>query len=143
MLGTFTIHHHPIWKYGKTTSAPTLRPWENLYHTYNITANFAGHVHNYERYSVKGIPYFVVGNGGGKFSDIKKDRPHAKWYRYGKTRELGYLKVRVDPANNTATAQEIFVASVKKDDSKRAKIHNPPIIADTLTFPLSSKLTSP
>lgn len=27
MAGTFTIHHHPIWDYGKTTSAPNLRPW--------------------------------------------------------------------------------------------------------------------
>ena len=66
--------------------------------------------------------------------------PHAAWYQYGETRQLGYLRVRVDPTNNTATAQEIFVASVEEDDSETATVHDPPIIADTITFPLASKL---
>ena len=139
MSGTFTIHHHPIWDYGRTTIDPNLQPWETLYHTYTISANFAGHTHNYQRYSVEGIPYFVVGNAGGKFADITEGDPYAVWYQFGETRELGYLRVTVDPANNTATAQEIFVASVETDDSETATVHNPPIIADTVTFPLSSK----
>jgi hypothetical protein len=63
----------------------------------------------------------------------------AKWYQYGATRQLGYLKVTVDPANNTATAQEIFVAYVETNDSETATVYNPPIIADTITFPLLSK----
>ena len=142
LAGTFTIHHHPIWDYGRKTLEPALQPWQTLYQTYNISANFAGHTHNYQRYSVKGIPYFVVGNGGGKFSDIMEGYPHAKWYQYGDTRQLGYLKVSVDPANNTATAQEIFVAYVDEDDSENATIYNPPIIADTITFPLVSKLST-
>ena len=141
-LGDFTIHHHPIWHYGRTTMDPALQPWETLYQKYNISANFAGHVHNYQRYSVKGIPYFVVGNGGGEFADINEGDPHAKWYQYGETRQLGYLKVTVDPANNTATAQEIFVAWVEEDDSETATVYDPPIIADTVTFPLASKLST-
>ncbi len=43
MSGTFTIHHHPIWDYGRTTINPNLGPWETLYHQYGISANFAGH----------------------------------------------------------------------------------------------------
>ena len=116
MSGIFTIHHHPIWHYGRTTINSDLQPWEDLYHAYPISANFAGHTHNYQRYSVEGIPYFVVGNAGGKFADLTDD-PYAVWYQFGETRQLGYLKVTVDPANNTATAQEIFVASVETDDS--------------------------
>ena len=69
------------------------------------------------------------------------DQRHAvaKWYQYGATRQLGYLKVTVDPENNTATAQEIFVAYVETNDSETATVYDPPIIADTVTFPLSSK----
>ncbi|MEI6423052.1 MAG: metallophosphoesterase family protein, partial [Lentisphaerota bacterium] len=141
MAGTFTIHHHPIWDCFSTTINPHLQPWETLYHAYNISANFAGHTHNYQRYSVKGIPYFVVGNAGGAFADIPEGHL-AKWYQYGETRQLGYLKVTVDPENNTATAQEIFVAFVLTDTDETATVYDPPIIADTVTFPLSSTLST-
>ncbi len=142
MAGTFTIHHHPIWESQRTTALATLRPWEKLYQTYRISANFAGHVHNYQRYSVHGIPFFVVGNAGGVFTGIKKG-PHAPGYIKGKTRRLGYLKVTVDPENNRATAKEIFVASVKTDTSTKAKVYDPPVIYDEVTFPLSSKVEIP
>jgi hypothetical protein len=140
MAGTFTIHHHPIWDYGRTTINPNLRPWETLYHAFGISANFAGHTHTYQRYTVKGIPYFIVGNAGGKFSDIMEGYPHAVWYQYGETRQLGYLKVTVDPEHNTATAEEIFVAYVESDDTETATAYDPPIVADRVTFPLLSKL---
>ena len=45
----------------------------------------------------------------------------------------------MDPENNTATAQEIFVAYVETNDSEKATVYDPPIIADTVTFPLSTK----
>jgi len=67
----------------------------------------------------------------------------AKWYQYGATRQLGYLKVTVYPEKNTASAQEIFVAYVESNDSETATVYNPPIIADTFTFPLSRKHPSP
>lgn len=140
MSGTFTIHHHPIWDFGRTTINPNLQPWETLYHIYNISANFAGHTHNYQRFSVEGIPYFIVGNAGGRFSDLNIGDPYPVWYKFGETRQLGYLKVTVDPANNKATAQEIFVASVIEDDSNETPlVHDPPVIVDTITFPLSLK----
>jgi len=141
MLGTFTIHHHPIWDYWSRTNDPNLQPWETLYHAYGISANFAGHTHTYQRYSVKGIPYFIVGNAGGRFADLTNGDP-PEWYQYGQTRQLGYLKVTVDPASNTATAQEIFVASVQEDDSDETpQLYNPPVIADSITFPLSRKVS--
>ena len=137
MQGVFTIHHHPIWRYGRATSDSALEPWETLYHTYPISANFAGHIHNYERHSVQGIPYFVVGNAGGKFEDMNPGDPCPPGYKVGATRQLGYLKVTVDPANNTATAQEFFVAWVETDTSETATVHDPPVLFDTITFPLS------
>jgi hypothetical protein len=144
LSGTFTIHHHPVWDYFNSTSNPDLQPWETLYHTYNISANFAGHTHNYQRYSVMRIPYFIVGDAGGRFSDLTGDNPPPAGYQFGDTRQLGYLKVFVDPANNTATAQEIFVASVLEDDSNETpSVHNPPFVADTITFPLKRPASLP
>ncbi len=141
MAGTFTMHHHPIWDQGRTNTDTCLQPWEDLYHRYPISANFAGHTHNYQRYNVNGIPYFIVGNAGGRFADIAG--PDAVWYETGVTRELGYLKVSVDPANNRATATEIFVASVKEDDSDETPhAYDPPIIAETVVFPLSTRTSS-
>jgi hypothetical protein len=134
--GVFTIHHHPIWHYGKATSDSALQPWETLYHQYPISANFAGHLHNYQRSSIEGIPYFVVGNAGGKFADLTPGDPYPVGYQFGETRQLGYLKVTVHPGKNRATAQEIFVAWVEENDSETATVYDPPVIADEVTFPL-------
>jgi acid phosphatase type 7 len=137
--GVFTIHHHPIWHYGRAASDSALQPWETLYLQYKISANFSGHVHNYERHSVQGIPHFVLGNAGGKFADMNAGDPYPPCYQVGETRQLGYLKVTVDPAKNTATAQEIFVAWVATDTSETATVYDPPVIFDTITFPLKPK----
>jgi hypothetical protein len=142
MAGKFTIHHHPIWTYGRTGTNPNLQPWETLYHKYPISANFAGHIHSYQRYIVSGIPYFIVANAGGKFVNLNPSDPTARWYQYGETRQLGYLKVTVDPEHNIATAQEIFVAYVETNDSEDPIVYNTPIVADTLTFALSSVPTA-
>ncbi len=138
MAGTFTIHHHPIWNYGKTGTNSALQPWETLYHKYPISANFAGHVHSYQRYIVKGIPYFIVATAGGKFVNLNPGDPTAQWYQYGETRQLGYLKVTVDPEHNRAAAQEIFVAYVETNDSEDPIVYKTPIVADTLIFPLKA-----
>jgi hypothetical protein len=125
-LGTFTIHHHPIWDYGRTTINSDLGSWETLYHTYNISANFAGHTHDYERFNVRGVPYFIVGIGGGPCDDINSSEPYPVWYKFGMAKRLGYLKVTVDPANNTATAWEISVGQVKEDnDNETPQFYNP------------------
>jgi hypothetical protein len=138
-LGVFTIHHHPIWDFWSPTIDPNLQPWETLYHKYRISANFAGHTHTYQRYSVNGIPYFIVGTAGGRFADLTNGDTPA-WYVRGVTRMLGYLKVTVDPANNRATAEQIFVASVEEDDSNETPQKlDPPVIWDTITFPLRLK----
>ena len=139
MLGTFTLHHHPIWDYGRTTINPNLEPWETLYHTYNISANFAGHTHNYQRYNVSGIPYFIVGNGGGPCDPLNSTDPKSIWYKFGLSMQLGYLKVYVDPANNTATAWEITVGKLTGDDDNETPyLYNQPVINDTITFPLKA-----
>ena len=141
--GVFTIHHHPIWHHGRATSDSALLPWEALYHQYPISANFAGHIHNYQRYSVEGIPYFIIGNAGGKFADFTPGDPYPVWYRFGETRQLGYLKVTVHPGKNRATAQEIFVAWVEENESETATVYDPPVIGDVVTFPLKRAGNSP
>jgi hypothetical protein len=153
MAGTFTIHHHPKWychekQQNKDELAsyeimdnPDLQPWQELYQQYGISANFSGHVHNYQRFSVKGVPYFIVGNGGGLFNTLGIPlHPDVRGasYQFGETLELGYLKIMVDPENNTATAQEIFVATVSGENQETITPHDPKI-ADEVTFQLSSK----
>ncbi len=138
LRGTFTIHHHPIWDEGRTTIDTNLQPWEVLYHTYKISANFAGHTHNYQRYSVQGIPYFLAGFGGGRCADLSTT--NAVSLQFTETRKLGYIKVTVDPARNTATAQEMIAASIQEDDSPETpQVYDPAIPGDTVTFPLRQR----
>ena len=139
-LGTFTIHHHPIWDYFSTTDNPDLQPWEDLYHEYQISATFSGHTHNYQRYEVAGTPYLIVGDGGGPCADLDPAQPHPVWYQFGEAKVLGYLKVTVYPKGNMAIAQEIYVACVTDDDSSVPPIaFDPPVMADAVAFPLSTK----
>ena len=142
LYGTFVIHHHPVWTVGHADADSALQPWETLFHTYNISAHFDGHIHTYQRFSVEGIPYFVVANAGGGFVSLT-DKPRPSSYVYGATKELGYLKVTVDQANNTATANEYFVASLPDYNSTTGTVINPPRLADTLTFPLKRNVPPP
>jgi hypothetical protein len=51
--------------------------------------------------------------------------------------QLGYLKVTVDPENNTATAWEVTVAKLSCWECPATpQLYNPPVINDTITFPL-------
>ena len=52
--------------------------------------------------------------------------------------QLGYLKVTVDPGNNTATAWEVTVAQAKLQECPvlPQTLTNPPVINDTFTFHL-------
>ena len=139
MSGVFTIHHHPIWDAGRTTNNSDLVPWEKLYHQYNISANFAGHTHNYQRYNIGGIPYFVVGNGGAPNDDVNNSTKYPIGKQVVLPMQLGYLKVTVDPENNTATAWEVTVAKLSCWECPTTpQLYNPPVINDTITFPLKS-----
>jgi acid phosphatase type 7 len=131
LLGVFTIHHHPIWDYYQD-----LEPWETLYHAYNISAAFAGHAHGYQRYLINGIPYFIVANAGGRFTDLEENASPSG-HKFVMNKALGYLKVTVDPANNVAIAQEWTVATVRDNDSKdKPNVLRIPEMTDSFTFPL-------
>ena len=146
-LGVFTIHHHPIWDVGRTSNNSDLVPWDKLYHKYNISANFAGHTHNYQRYDINGLPYFVVGNGGAPNDDVNNSTKHPNGLQSVLPMQLGYLKVTVDPANNTATAWEITVAKLNCSECPETpQLYDPPVINDTITFhlrPLNSTPPTP
>jgi len=142
--GTFVIHHHPVWTHGHATADAALQSWETLFHEYPVSADFAGHIHTYQRFSVDGIPYFVVANAGGGFVTLTDDgKPTPPGYVYGSTKQLGYLRVTVDPANNTATADEYYVASLQDYNATTATVLNPPLLADHLVFPLKGTLQTP
>ncbi|MFA5332827.1 MAG: metallophosphoesterase family protein [Methanoregula sp.] len=143
MSGTFVIDHHPIWTYGRASPESALLPWETLFHTYPISADFSGHIHTYQRFSVNGIPYFIVANGGGKFVSINDGKPYPSSYVYGATKNLGYLRVMVDPSNNSATANEYFVAWVEDYNTTTATVISPPLLADNITFPLRAIRLTP
>ena len=135
LYGTFTIQHQPNWRDDYITLFPTAGPWEKLYHMYNLSASFAGHNHNYERFSIGGTPYFIVGTAGGFSMPLNATPPAG--YQTGSTRRLGYLKVKVDPAGNSATAEEVIVGYVNHDnDNETPVIYPAPVIDDTITFPL-------
>jgi hypothetical protein len=138
LYGTFTIQHQPNWRDDDLTVVPSAAPWENLYHAYNLSASFAGHLHNYERFSIQGTPYFIVGTAGGFSMPLSANPPSG--YQTGSTRRLGYLKVSVDPAGNSATAEEITVGYVLHDnDNETPVIYPAPVIDDTITFPLNAR----
>ena len=139
LLGTFTLQHNPNWLDGWTTVEPLYAPWDTLYQQYGISASFAGHIHAYQRYSINGIPYFIVGNAGGPASEINATLPSG--YQDSSTRRLGYLKVAVDPANNSATAREIVVGYAYSDDDNRSPfIYPSPVTDESITFPLKRSL---
>jgi predicted phosphodiesterase len=141
--GTFVIHHHPIWTHGRATADAALQSWETLFHAYPISADFSGHIHTYQRFSVDGIPYVVVANAGGGFVTLTDDgKPTPPAFVYGTTKNLGYLRVTVDPANNTATADEYYVASLSDYNATTAAVIHPPLLADHLVFPLKGALPS-
>jgi hypothetical protein len=142
-VGTFVIDHHPVWTYGSATPDPALQPWESLFQKYHISADFSGHIHSYQRFSVNDIPYFIVADGGGGFINLSDGKPYPPSYVFGATKNLGYLKVTVDPANNTAIADEYFVARLEDYNSTTATVISPPQLADSITFPLSTKIPTP
>ena len=142
LLGTFTLQHNPDWLDGWTTVEPRYAPWDTLYQEYGISASFAGHIHAYERYSINGIPYFIVGNAGGPASEINATLPSG--YQDGSTRRLGYLKVTVDPANNSAIAREIIVGYAYGDDDNLTPfIYPSPVTDETVTFSLKRQAGLP
>jgi hypothetical protein len=138
MAGTIVIQHYPDWDDGMTQVRPDFASWDALFHTYPITASFAGHVHNYERFLEASVPYFIVGNAGGPSADLHAVKPAG--YQFGTTRRLGYLRLTLDPEKNTATAQSVIVGYVDaSDDDETPHLYNPPVIDETVTFPLSTK----
>lgn len=135
LAGTFTIQHNPIWGAGSTEKDDNLALWEEYYHQFKISANFAGHRHNYQRLTVDGIPYFIVGTAGGPCSSVSKTHPEG--FQFGETRKLGYLRVTVDPEAGTARAEQIDIGYVNDDDSPETPtIYEDPLTADIVDFSL-------
>lgn len=136
--GTIVIQHYPNRDESISSVRPEYASWDALYNTYPVSASFAGHVHNYERFLVDKVPYFIVGNAGGPSANLTDIKPAG--YQFGTTRRLGYLKLTLDPEKNMATAQSMIVGYVDaSDDDETPHLYNPPVIDETVTFPLLTK----
>lgn len=59
----FVFFHHAPYSSSSNHGSTDWMQWP--FHSWGATAVFAGHDHTYERLEVEGIPYFVVGLGGG------------------------------------------------------------------------------
>ncbi len=137
LAGNFTIQHDPIWNAGNNARDENLGVWDDYFRQFNISANFSGHRHNYQRFFVDGIPYFIVGTAGGACSKV--DEPHPDGFIIGENRHLGYLRVYVDPEAGTARAEQVCIGYVTEDDSGTLPVlFQPPQIHDSVDFPLQS-----
>ncbi len=114
----FTSFHHPLY----TSEAKHFGGWENLklewedeINDNGVLAVFNGHVHAYERFLVNDTNYFVAGIGGGPSYNLAT--PRYTGSQNSLEYMIGYIRVTVDPAAGTATAQVIRVADVLPDNS--------------------------
>ncbi|HOB07223.1 MAG TPA: metallophosphoesterase family protein [Methanoculleus sp.] len=108
------FHHPPF-------SADRKRPggdlgiraeWAEIFSENGVDAVFSAHTHAYERYSVNGTDYFVIGCGGAPFYPLADEKPEG--YRMGCEETLGYLRARVSP--ESIIIEMIPVAKVIDDE---------------------------
>ena len=77
----------------------------------------------------------MVGNGGAPNDDVNSSTKYPNGKQVVLPMQLGYLKVTVDPENNTATAWEVTVAKLSCWECPvLPQLYNPPVINDTFTF---------
>jgi acid phosphatase type 7 len=113
----FVFYHHPSYSsdtrnYGGWESSRS--HWEDIFVSRGVDAVFSGHVHAYERYSIKGINYFVVGTGGGVLADLIPETPPGIQNRLEKT--LGYVRVNI---GRDGTAVEFVKVARISDDNRQ------------------------
>jgi len=74
----FVFNHHPPYSEGWDSPGydgePDVRDYlVPLYESNNVTANFAGHTHDYERGEKDGVLYFITGGGGAPLDTWQQD----------------------------------------------------------------------
>lgn len=70
------VLHHPPYSSGSSGDYPVLQ-WP--FKAWGASMVLAGHDHHYERMTIDGLPYLVVGSSGAHlFPATRKDRPYAR-----------------------------------------------------------------
>ncbi|KQC05720.1 MAG: hypothetical protein APR55_05590 [Methanolinea sp. SDB] len=110
--------------------------WEDEFMENNVVAVFNGHVHAYERFFANGIHYFVSGTGGGPAYNLMY--PRAGFSENSLEYVLAYIRVTVDPAARTATAEVIRVADVSSDLKNITTVYPPGTVFETVVMCLGS-----
>jgi hypothetical protein len=112
---TFAAFHHPLRNSdaGHWGGDEALREqWEPLFTRGGVIATFSAHTHAYERYTVNGTSYFVIGTGGAPCYTLSREKPAG--FETALEYTLGYL--RVHTGEKTATGEFVKVARVSEDN---------------------------
>lgn len=113
---TFATFHHPLRSSDSDHwgGDEALREqWEPLFMEKEVVATFSAHTHAYERYSVNGTSYFVLGTGGAPCYELAEEKPAG--FEDALDYTLGYLRVHAD--GETATTEFVKVAEVSQDNT--------------------------
>jgi parallel beta-helix repeat protein len=136
----FVAFHHP--PYSSGTSHPggwinfrTL--WGPTFEANDVAVVFNGHVHSYQRYLVNGTQYVVTATGGGPLYTLTEEKEIG--YQNSLEYTLGYTRVTVDPANETATMEFVPVADVSKDNKEVVGIRPPGEVFDRVVIDRSGE----
>jgi parallel beta-helix repeat protein len=140
----FISFHHPLY----TSETKHFGGWENLrleweddFNANDVLAVFNGHVHAYERFQVNNITYFVAGIGGGPSYNLAT--PRYTGSQNSLEYMIGYIRVTIDPAAKTATAQVIRVADVSSDLKTLTTVYPPGTVFETVVMSLPEVPVAP
>ncbi|MBI4568969.1 MAG: metallophosphoesterase family protein [Planctomycetes bacterium] len=112
----FLHFHHPPWSSGGSrTSRPVREAIHALATAHGVDVVLTGHDHQYERNTVDGVEYFVVGGGGAGLDEIKQREGDATFRLFVKE----YSYARFEIAGRRLTCQ---VKSVKDEVIERLTI---------------------
>jgi parallel beta-helix repeat protein len=133
----FTTFHHPLYTsetnhFGGWTNLK--EAWEGDLNDNGVLAVFNGHVHAYERLFFNDTNYFVAGIGGAPSYNLATPRYTAS--QNSLEYMIGYIKVTVDPAARTATAQVIRVADVSTDLKTLTNVYPAGTVFETVVMSL-------
>ena len=109
--------------------------WEDEFIANGVLAVFNGHVHAYERFLANDVNYFVSGTGGGPAYSLAI--PPAEGSQNSLENALAYIRVTVDPAGRTATADVIRVADVSSDLKTITTLYPPGTVFETVVMHLA------
>ncbi|MDI6876041.1 MAG: PKD domain-containing protein [Methanomicrobiales archaeon] len=131
----FVSFHHP--PYTSSSShfggwTDIREEWEDEFITHGVDAVWNAHVHAYERFLVHGIQYVVVATGGAPSYALAE--PKYEGSQNSLENALGYVRVTVDPAAGTATAQMIRVADIATDGSGAVTVYPAGMVFETFVL---------